>query len=70
MFLPPCTDRGNYRRNKFLSGTAEYDVRGSMSIIVPRTCTEILPENPDPRREPAYGPLDTFRSAPGLCPTW
>ncbi len=35
-----------------------------MSIIVPRTCTEILPENPDPRREPAYGPLDTFRSAP------
>ena len=35
-----------------------------MSIIVPRTCTEILPENPDPRREPVYGPLDTFRSAP------
>ena len=25
MFLPPCTDRGNYGRNKFLSGTAEYD---------------------------------------------
>ena len=35
-----------------------------MSIIVPRTCTEILPENPDPRREPVYGPLDVFRSAP------
>ena len=35
-----------------------------MSIPVPRTCTEILPENPDPRREPACGLLDTFRSAP------
>ena len=35
-----------------------------MSIIVPRTCTEILLENPDPPREPVWGPLDTFRSAP------
>ena len=35
-----------------------------MSIIVPRTCTEILLENPDPPREPVCGPLDTFRSVP------
>ena len=35
-----------------------------MSIPVPRTCTKILPENPDPRREPVCGPLDTFRSVP------
>ena len=35
-----------------------------MSIIVPRTCTEVLSESPNPRREPAYGPLDTFRSVP------
>ena len=35
-----------------------------MNILVSRTCTEILPESPDPRREPICGPLDTFRSAP------
>ena len=35
-----------------------------MNIPVSRTCTEILPESPDPRREPVCGPLDTFRSAP------
>ena len=35
-----------------------------MSIIVPRTCTEILPESPDLPRESVCGPLDTFRAAP------
>ena len=35
-----------------------------MSIIVPRTCTEILPKNQDPPREPRCGLLETFRAAP------
>ena len=35
-----------------------------MSIIVPRSCTEILSESPDPPREPVCGPLETFRAAP------
>ena len=35
-----------------------------MSVVVPRTCTEILPENPQRRREPVCGPLEMFRSAP------
>ncbi len=35
-----------------------------MSVPVPRTCTEILLENSDQRREPLCGPLDMFRSVP------
>ncbi|MCY4560233.1 MAG: hypothetical protein OXF79_28525 [Chloroflexi bacterium] len=35
-----------------------------MSVPVPRTCTEILLENSDQRREPLCGPLDTFQSVP------
>ena len=38
--------------------------RDSTSIPVPRTCTEILPEGPNPQREPICGPLDAFRPAP------
>ena len=35
-----------------------------MTIVVPRTCTEIPPEDLDPQHEPVSGPLQTFRSAP------
>ena len=34
-----------------------------MSVIVLRTCTEILSEDPQPRREPESGSLESFRSA-------
>ena len=39
-------------------------VRGSMTIIVQRTCTEVLSKTETQRREPITGPLELFRSAP------
>ena len=55
---------GGIPLNEFLTVPCPLLVRGSMNMIVPRTCTEIPAENEDQHREKKSRPLKEFRDAP------